>query len=96
MADDLEHAKKRLDDEYGQIRRRFDEIHQAFDEVSGAKPGDDVRGKLKDLEKRVRKVRTGGIFRPGANQYERVRKKWLRAKEDAESGGSGDQPVQKF
>jgi hypothetical protein len=91
MAKDLEHWKKRLDDEYGQIRRRFDEIHEAFDKVSNAQPGDDMEGLLKDLEKKVRTVRTGGWFRPGANQYSRVLRKY-KAAEEAEQGPQ----VQKF
>jgi hypothetical protein len=83
---DLEHAKKRLDDEYGQTRRRFDEIHERFDRVAAAGPEDDLRGLLKDLEKKVRKVRTGGLFRPGANGHARALKKYQRAK--AESGAA--------
>ena len=60
MADSLEHAKKRLDDEYGQITRRFDEIHTAFDWVVQGKAGDDMRG-LKDLEKKVHEGPHGGM-----------------------------------
>ena len=82
---DLEHAKKRLDDEYGQTRRRFDEIHERFDRVASAGPEDDLRGLLKDLEKKVRRVRTGGLFRPGANGHARALKKYLKAKEESES-----------
>jgi len=82
MADSLEHLKKRLDDEYGQITRRFDEIHDAFDKVSHGKAGDDMRGLLKDLEKKVKRVRTGGLFRPGANHYNRVLKKYKKAQEE--------------
>lgn len=78
MADDLDHAKKRLDDEYGQITRRFDEIHTAFDRVIQAKQGDDMYGLLKDLEKKVHKVRTGGWFRPGAHGYNRAKRKYER------------------
>ena len=62
MADDLEHARKRLEDEYGQVRRRFDEIHERFDRVASAGPEDDLRHLLKDLEKKVKKIRTGGWF----------------------------------
>lgn len=91
MADDLEKAKKRLDDEFGQTRRRFDEIHDAFDEVSNAGPEDDLRGRLKKLEKEVRQVRTGGLFRPGANGHARALKKYQAAKAAA-SGPT----VQKF
>ena len=92
MADDsLEHLQKRLEDEYGQITRRFDEIHDAFDKVSHGKAGDDMKGLLKDLEKKVKKVRTGGWFRPGANHYDRVRKKWEAAKQAGSKG-----PTQTF
>ena len=93
MADDLEHAKKRLDDEYGQVRRRFDEIHERFDRVVSAGPEDDLYGKLKDLEKRVRKVRTGGWFRPGSRGHRRALKKYEAAKAAA---GSAGPTVQKF
>ena len=86
----LEHAKKRLDDEYGQVRRRFDEIHERFDRVVAAGPEDDLRGLLKDLEKRVRKIRTGGLFRPGANGHARALRKYQKAKE--ESGQAPDAP----
>ncbi len=91
MADSLEHAKKRLDDEYGQTRRRFDEIHDAMDSVAHATAEEDVYGRLKTLEKKVKKVRTGGWFRPGARGHSRALKKYLAAKEAAEAP-----PVQKF
>jgi hypothetical protein len=90
MADDLEHARKRLDDEYGQIRRRFDDIHERFDRVVSAGPEDDLRGMLKDLEKRVRKIRTGGLFRHGANGHARALRKYQQVK--GETGGSGAAP----
>jgi hypothetical protein len=86
MADDLDHWKKRLDDEYGQITRRFNEIHERFDRVVHAQPGDNLRKLLKDLEKRVKKIRTGGLFRPGTNQYMRVLKKFNAAKGAASAG----------
>jgi len=80
MADDIEKAKKRLDDEYGQVRRRFDEIHERFDRVSSCGPEDDIEGALKDLEKKVHEVRTGGLLRPGSNGFTRARKKYEKAK----------------
>ena len=37
MAKTLDEAKKKnLDDEYGQVRRKFDRIHTAFDRVISA------------------------------------------------------------
>lgn len=91
MADTLEHLKKRLDDEFGQTTRRFDEIHERFDKVAHAGPEDDVFGRLKDLEKRVKKVRTGGWFRPGARQHRRVLKKYLALKNAPASPGATTQ-----
>ena len=76
-------AKKRLDDEYGQIRRRFDEIHERLDRVVTAGPEDDLRGLLKDLEKKVHRIRTGGWFRPGANGHHRALKRYRAATTEA-------------
>jgi hypothetical protein len=87
-ADSVEHARKRLDDEWGQIRRRFDEIHTAFDRVSQGKAEDDMRGLLKDLEKKVKRIRTGGLFRPGANGHHRALKKYKAAQEGAKGQGN--------
>jgi hypothetical protein len=86
MATDLEKAKKRLDDEYGQVRRRFDEIHERFDRVVSAQPGDDLEGLLEDLEDKVKEVRTGGLLRHGANGYTRARKDYERAVEASRGG----------
>ena len=89
---DLEHAKKRLDDEYGQTRRRFDEIHERFDRVISAGPEDDLRGLLKELEKRVRKIRTGGLFRPGANGHARALRKYLKIKSESGAASTSTEP----
>ena len=85
-AKDLEHAKKRLDDEFGQIRRRLDDLHEAMDRVVSAQPEDDIEALLKDLEDEVHKVRTGGWLRPGANGHARARKDYLELRD---SGGGG-------
>ena len=63
MAKDLAHWKKRLDDEYGQITRRFDEIHERFDKLANGRPEDDMYGRLKELEKRVKKKRGVKVIR---------------------------------
>jgi hypothetical protein len=91
MATDLEKARKKLDDEYGQVRRRFDEIHERFDRVASCGPEDDIEGALKDLEDKVHEVRTGGALRHGANGHTRARKDY----EEAKAAASGPQ-VQKF
>jgi hypothetical protein len=91
MATDLEKAKKKLDDEYGQVRRRFDEIHERFDRVVSCGPEDDIEGALKELEDKVHEVRTGGALRHGANGHTRA----LKDYEEARSAESGPK-VQKF
>jgi hypothetical protein len=85
MAKTVEDAKKKLDDEYGQVRRKFDKIHTAFDRVISAGPEDDVYDRLKDLEKVVKEVRDGGIVGSGANGHRRALKEYEAAK--AAAGG---------
>jgi hypothetical protein len=85
MAKTLEEAKKKLDDEYGQVRRKFDRIHTAFDRVISAGPEDDVYDRLKELETIVKDVRDGGMVGSGANGHRRALKEYEEAK--AASGG---------
>jgi hypothetical protein len=80
VANTVEEAKKKLDDEYGQIRRKFDKIHTAFDRVISAGPEDDLYDRLKDLEKVVKDVRDGGIVGSGANGHRRALKEYEEAK----------------
>jgi hypothetical protein len=76
---DLDDARKRLDDEYGQIRRHFDKIHTAFDQVISAKADDDIYDRLEHLEKVVKEVRDGGIIGSGANGHRRALKDYKEA-----------------
>ena len=80
MAKDIEEARKRLDDEFGQIRRHLQSIHEALDKVEKAGPEDDIEGLLNELEDTVKKVRTGGLMGHGANGHTRARKDYLEAK----------------
>lgn len=72
MADGLEDARRKLDDEYGQVRRHLDKIHAAMDRVDAAGPEDDVYELLKDLEDVVKEVRTGGLVGSGAKGHRRA------------------------
>ena len=45
MATSLEDARKRLDDEFGQVRRHLEKIHQALDKLEKAGPEDDLDGR---------------------------------------------------
>jgi len=72
VADSLDGARRRLDDEYGQVRRKLDKIHRALDRVEEAGPEDDLSGRLEDLEKVVHEIRTGGIVGSGAHGHRRA------------------------
>ena len=80
MAKDIEEARKRLDDEFGQIRRHLQSIHEALDKVEKAGPEDELEKLLGDLEDAVKKVRTGGMLGHGANGHTRARKDYLALK----------------
>jgi hypothetical protein len=80
VAKSIEEARKRLDDEFGQIRRHIQTIHESLDKVEKAGPEDDIEGLLNDLEDTVKKVRTGGLMGHGANGHTRARKEYLDAK----------------
>jgi hypothetical protein len=81
MAESLEEARKKLDDEYGQIRRKFDDIHEAFDRVVSAGAEDDVYERLQHLEDVVKEVRDGGIMGSGANGHRRALKEYEAIKQ---------------
>jgi len=70
--DSLEEARRKLDDEYGQVRRHLDRIHKAMDRVDAAGPEDALYELLKDLEDMVKEVRTGGIVGTGARGHRRA------------------------
>ncbi len=72
MADELSKARKRLDDEFGQVRRHLDKIHDALNRVESAGPEDDLYDLLGKLEERVKEVRTGGLIGSGAHGHRRA------------------------
>ncbi|MCU1428526.1 MAG: hypothetical protein JWL83_2526 [Actinomycetia bacterium] len=81
MAKTLEEARKKLDDEFGQVRRHLEKIHESLDRVEKAGPEDDLHGLLKDLEKTVQEARDGGIVGSGANGHRRALDDYLKLKE---------------
>ena len=72
MAEGLEEARRKLDDEYGQVRRHLDKIHAALDRVDAAGPEDDLFALLNDLEDIVKEVRNGGVVGSGAKGHRRA------------------------
>jgi predicted nuclease with TOPRIM domain len=81
MPTSLEEARKKLDDEYGQLRRKLDKIHEALDKVDKAGPEDDIHGLLKKLEDTVKEVRDGGVVGSGANGHRRALKEYQDLKD---------------
>ena len=80
LDDGLAEARKRLDDEFGQVRRHLDKIREALDRVEAAGPEDDLHGLLADLEATVKEVRDGGVVGSGANGHRRALKEYLEIK----------------
>jgi hypothetical protein len=81
MAKSLEEARKRLDDEFGQVRRKLDSIHKALDDLDKAGPEDDVHGLLKKLEDTVKETRDGGVVGSGANGHRRALEEYRKLKD---------------
>ena len=80
MADDLEKARREMDQEFAQFREHLGEILEAVDRLNQAGPEDDVAGLLENLEDVVHKVRTGGLLGGGAKGHREARQEWLKAK----------------
>jgi hypothetical protein len=72
VAEGLEEARRKLDDEYGQVRRHLDKVHAAMDRVDAGGPEDDLYELLKDLEDMVKEVRTGGVVGTGARGHKKA------------------------
>jgi hypothetical protein len=80
MAKSLEEARKKLDDEFGQVRRHLEKVHESLDKVEKAGPEDDLHGLLKDLEKTVKEARDGGVIGSGANGHRRALEEYQKIK----------------
>ena len=81
MSGQLEDARRRLDDEFGQVRRHLERIHKALEKVEAAGPEDDLHDLLEDLEDVVKEVRTGGLIGSGAKGHRRALEDYRKAKE---------------
>lgn len=82
MAEGLEEARRKLDDEYGQVRRHLDRIHAAMDRIDASGPEDDIYELLKDLEDMVKEVRTGGVVGSGAKGHKKALENYRQRKVD--------------
>ena len=82
MAEGLEEARRKLDDEYGQVRRNVDRIHAALDRVDAAGPEDSLYDLLKDLEDVVKEVRNGGVIGSGAKGHKKALDDYRKRKDE--------------
>jgi len=82
VAEGLDEARRKLDDEYGQVRRNVDKIHAALDRVDAAGPEDSLYDLLKDLEDVVKEVRNGGVVGSGAKGHKKALENYRNRKVD--------------
>ena len=82
MAEGLEEARRKLDDEYGQVRRNLDKVHAALDRVDAGGPEDDLFALLQDPEDVVKEVRNGGVVGSGAKGHRRALENYWERKVD--------------
>ena len=82
MSESLEEARRKLDDEYGQVRRHLGKVHAALDRVDAAGPEDDLYDLLKDLEDVVKEVRNGGLVGSGAKGHKRALENYRNHKDE--------------
>ena len=82
MADDLNAARKELEDEFNQFRKSLEKIRKRLDEVEKAGPEDDLEKLLDKLGDEVKEARTGGLIGGGAKGHAKALKKYnqLRGK----------------
>ncbi len=77
MSNDMEEARKELDQEFNQFRENLGKIYEKLERVSQAAPTDDISALLKELEDTVGKVRTGGLVGSGAKGHREARERYL-------------------
>ncbi|MEE9415040.1 MAG: hypothetical protein V3V01_07135 [Acidimicrobiales bacterium] len=86
MNDDIEKARNKLEKEFSQIQESLGEVHVAFDAVRNAGPTDNIHDLLKELEKKVKNARDGGVVGSGANSHRRALDKYNGLLAEQESG----------
>ena len=78
MADDLEAARKEVEDEYRQVRKGLDRVREALGAVEQAGPYADVYDLMGRLEDTVKEARTGGVLGSGAKGHREALEKYRR------------------
>ena len=76
-ADDLDKARREMDEEYAHFREHLGQILEGVDRLTRAGVTDDIYGILEHLEDVVHKARTGGLLGSGAKDHRKAREDWL-------------------
>ena len=80
-AQELAKARKKLEDEYAEVRESLGDVHVAYEAVTQAGAEDNLHDLLKALEKAAKEARDGGIVGSGANDHRRALKKYLELRD---------------
>lgn len=78
MADPLIDARRELDEEFAQVRKHLEKVHDALKKVEAAGPEDELFHLLDELEDAVKKVRTGGMLGSGAKGHREALEKYRK------------------
>jgi hypothetical protein len=76
MADELEAARRELDEEFAQVRKSMQKVREQLEAVERLGPQDDLFGALDDIEDTVKKARTGGLVGGGAKGHRKALEKF--------------------
>ena len=77
MNEELQDARKELDDEFAQVRKNLDKLRAELDRLFAAGPEDDISQMLEDFEDMVKQARTGGLLGAGAKGHRKAREKYM-------------------
>jgi len=81
MSEELEKARKELDETYAKVQEDLGKVFVAFEALRDTGAEDDVYAALEHVEKELKDVRTGGFIGSGAKKHRKAREKWLELRE---------------
>ncbi len=79
--DELGDARRKLDEEYAEVRRSLATIRERLDRIDKCGPEDDISEMLEEFSDVVKKARDGGLLGSGAKGHHRAREHYLTLKE---------------
>ena len=70
--EEIAKARERVEKEFAGLQKDLTTVRSLYHDVTTAGPFDDVYGLLEQLEKAVKKVRTGGAFGSGSKSHRKA------------------------